>query len=115
MRQPRVGNLNTLDNHIRGFVATHGIQRNGQARGQLPQSPTAEPDAMLRGGPGFGNHFTAIIMTARAANVVRQLGLATVRAFQMTNGLQGIMGTTHVATGLGGLFLRNSHFSYSQP
>ena len=70
---------------------------------------------MLRGGPRFGNHFAAVIMTARTADVMRQLGLAAVRAFDVTNRLQSVVGAAHVAAGLGGLFLRNSHFSYSQP
>jgi hypothetical protein len=70
---------------------------------------------MLGGGSGFGNHFAPVIVAAGAADVVGKLGFATVRAFDMTDGLEGMMRTTHVATRLGGLLLRDSHFNYSLP
>jgi hypothetical protein len=70
---------------------------------------------MLGGGSGFGNHLTPVIMTTGAAHMMGKLRFATVWAFHMTNSLQGIMGTAHIAAGFRGLFLRDSHLNYSLP
>jgi hypothetical protein len=70
---------------------------------------------MLGGGSGFGNHFPPIIVTTGATDVMGKFRLATVRAFHMTDSLQGIVGTAHVAAGFRGLFLRDSHLNYSLP
>ncbi len=70
---------------------------------------------MLGGGSGFGNHFAPVIVTAGATHVVGKFRFAAVGAFHMTDSLQGIVGTAHVAAGFRGLFLWDSHLSYSLP
>jgi hypothetical protein len=70
---------------------------------------------MLGGGSGFGNHFATVIVAAGAAHMMRKLGFATVRAFHVANGLESVVRPAHVASGFGGLFLRDGHFNNSLP
>ena len=45
-------------------------------------------------------YFTAIIVPAVGAHVVRSLELATVGAFRGRSGLEGVMGAAHIAARL---------------
>jgi hypothetical protein len=55
-------------------------------------------------------HFAAIVVTAGRAHVMGTLQFAAVFALGMRASRNGVMRTTHVATGLGDLLLGNSHF-----
>jgi hypothetical protein len=46
-------------------------------------------------GRGF-NHLTAVILTARTANMVRALQFTAIRAFSVRSGGQGMVRTAHV-------------------
>src|ERR1700722_5787118 len=54
-------------------------------------------------------HFAPVIMAAGAADMVRPLQLAAIRAFGVGRGRQRMVRATHVATRLGGFLLGNGH------
>ena len=58
---------------------------------------------------GLRCHFAAVIVAAGAADVVRALELATIRAFLAGRRLERVMGAAHVATRLGNFLLRYRH------
>ena len=68
---------------------------------------------MVRGsllsGDFYVQKLTSAIISAGAANVVRALQLAAIRAFSRIGGNKGVMRTAHVAAGFGGTVLRDSH------
>jgi hypothetical protein len=64
---------------------------------------------MLSGSVFLSNHLAVSIVTARGAHMMRALTLAAIRAFHMSDRLQGVMGAAHIATRLGGFLLRNGH------
>jgi hypothetical protein len=70
---------------------------------------------MLGRGSGFGNHLTPVIMPTGTTDVMGKFRFAAIRAFHMTDSLQGIVGTAHVAAGFRGLLLWDSHLNYSLP
>jgi hypothetical protein len=111
MGKSRTSNLHPLNYHLGRLVAAHGIKRYRYAPGQCSHPGKPKVRAMLGGGSGFGNHFATIIVAARGTHMVRKLRLAAIRALHMANGLQSMVRPAHVATGFGGLFLRNSHFN----
>ena len=58
---------------------------------------------------GHCHDFARSVMATGAANVVRALLLATVRAIRRVSGDQRVMRTAHVAAGFGSAVLRDSH------
>jgi hypothetical protein len=66
-------------------------------------SPSLESEA-------DGDHFTAIVVAAGGAQVVRALQFATVRALVESFDLQRIMAAAHAPAGGTGLSFGDSHF-----
>src|ERR671919_2536283 len=60
---------------------------------------------------GLRNHFTAAVVSARAADVVGQLELAAIRALDQIDLRQAVMRATHVALRSRYLFPRYCHQS----
>jgi hypothetical protein len=69
-------------------------------------NPEGEPGS---GGPAAGYNLTVIVMTAGAADMVRPLKFTAILALNRGCGFQSVVGATHVAARLRGLFLRYSH------
>jgi hypothetical protein len=57
---------------------------------------------------GFG-YLTAVIVSASRTDVMRPLVLTAIGALDPRRGFERVMGAPHVASGLGDLFLWNSH------
>ena len=66
---------------------------------------------MLGGFAGrrLGSDRAAVIVAASAANVVRALQFAAIRTFGVRGRLERMVGTAHVAAGLGRFLFRDSH------
>src|SRR5262245_30106959 len=64
-----------------------------------------------RGVRDLNDHLAAIVISARLADVVRQLEFATVRALTQVDGAQPMMRSPHVALGFRHLSFRYGHSS----
>ena len=117
-QKPRRGmtlgcNFQTLNDHIRGLVAPHGIhgqrERTGGTGGpSARRDPASGPDSAPQRLPGC-NHFAPVVMATMAADVVGPLQLATVGAFRMRLVRQRLVAAAHAGAGRGGLSLRYGH------
>jgi hypothetical protein len=60
-----------------------------------------------------GHDFARVVVTAGAADVVRALEFAAIRAFRRVSGNKRVVGATHVAARFRDSVLRDSHVSTS--
>ena len=116
----------TGNNSCRPTVTAHGVNRNdditvtcGSRSFQSVRHGDACVGSLTRRGlrrilvninaRRHGHDFAGGVMATGAANVVRALLLATVRAIGGVSGDQSVMRAAHVAAGFGGAVLRDSH------
>ena len=104
------GDMGALDDDLRRIIAAHGIERDGQGLGH-GISPLSRPRSWRLSAPGLDD-LTVAVIAARIANMVRALELATIGAFRVGGRGQGVVGTPHVAPGLGDFSLRYGHSLY---
>ena len=99
---PPIASIAKVNGSVTSRSRLHGA-------GELPR-PSARPSGANDAFQAFGlDHLAPVVVPAMAANVVRALQLAAVRAIGMGLSRQRIVGAAHSPTGRGGLPLWNSH------
>ena len=130
----QIGNRNdqSCDNSRRSTVTAHGINRNHDAwprlravtdrhcNGRRAVARTVHLACLMRGLRRVlvkvrcfdrGHNFACIVVATSAADVVRPLQLAAIRAFARICSHQSIMRPAHAGSGRGRFRLRDSHVS----
>ena len=124
------GDFQPVEDHLGRVVAAHGVDRQGEAFADgvatgcspVERSPpryarTSPPavGAQARTAPfsalAGGDHFAAVIEAAMAADVMRALQFAAVRALRVRFGRQRLVAAAHAPPGRRGLSLRYCHGS----
>ena len=112
------GQRHAGDDHGRGIVPAHGINRQGKwlRHGGFRHVWRWDEAAGGRLGPNraferfAGTHdLTAVVVTAMAADVVRTLQLPAIAALGEGLALDGVVATTHSPAGRRRLSLGNGH------
>ena len=107
------GDLQTLDHHERRVIAAHGVHRQrvgrgqGRTRGHAAARASGANSALQR---IAGRHDLApVVETAMAADVVRPLQFAAIRALGVGLARERLVAATHAAAGRRSLSLGNGH------
>ena len=95
----------TIQDRLRGRIPPHGINRQGKSRQSISHLGSlgalnfarSEPDSRLH--TIRRHHFTAIIIAAMGADMMRALQFAAIRAFMMRGTAKSFMATAHAAAG----------------
>jgi hypothetical protein len=109
------GQFQAIKHNLGRRIPTHGIYRQGEGGTCLSHFGSlgalrlagSEPDGRLQA--IRRHHFTAIIIAAMGADMVRALQFAAIRAFMMRGTAKRLMAAAHAAAGRRGLLLRNGH------
>jgi hypothetical protein len=112
---PLGGQFQTIEHNLRRRIPTHGINCQGKGgtrishRGSLGAlgSAGSEPDGRLQA--IRRHHFTAIIIAAMGADMMRALQFAAIGAFMMRGAAERFMAAAHAAAGRRSLSFRNGH------
>ena len=109
------GQFQTIKHDFGCRIPAHGINRQGESGpcishfGSLGALGCAgsEPDGRLQA--IRRHHFTAIIIAAMGADMMRALQFAAIGAFMMRRAGKRMMAATHAAAGRRSLLFRNGH------
>ena len=114
-RMPLGGQFQTIKNDLGCRIPAHGINRQGESGPYISHFGSlgalgcagSEPDGRLQ--TIRRHHFTAIIIAAMGADMMRALQFTAIGAFMMRRAGKRMMAATHAAAGRRSLLFRNGH------